>query len=64
MFVDCRYEGALTECCLESAAIDRIFYNLVNNACRHAASAFAFSYQITAVNSPASYGRRRPDCLR
>ena len=37
MHVDCRYEGALTECCLESAAIDRIFYNLVNNACRHAA---------------------------
>ena len=35
MFVDCRYSGALTECCLESAAIDRIFYNLANNACRH-----------------------------
>ena len=27
-----------TECCLESAAIDRIFYNLANNACRHAAT--------------------------
>lgn len=37
MFIDCRYEGALTECCLESAAVDRIFYNLANNACRHAA---------------------------
>lgn len=37
MFVDCRHEGALTECCLESAAIDRIFYNLANNACRHVA---------------------------
>ena len=36
MNVDCRYEGALTECCLESAAVDRIFYNLANNACRHA----------------------------
>ena len=36
MFIDCRYEGALTECCLESAAIDRIFYNLAANACRHA----------------------------
>ncbi len=35
MFVDCHYEGALTECCLESAAIDRIFYNLAANACRH-----------------------------
>ena len=38
MFVDCRYDGALTECCLESAAIDRIFYNLAANACRHSAS--------------------------
>ncbi len=36
--VDCRHEGALTECCLESAAIDRIFYNLVNNAGRHSVS--------------------------
>ena len=36
--VDCRHRGALTECCLESAAIDRIFYNLANNACRHAAT--------------------------
>ncbi len=35
--IDCRYEGPLTECCLESAAIDRIFYNLTNNAARHAA---------------------------
>ncbi len=37
MEVDCRYEGPLTECCLESAAIDRIFYNLANNASRHTA---------------------------
>ena len=37
MSVDCRYEGTMTECCLESAAIDRIFYNLATNACRHAA---------------------------
>ena len=37
MEIDCRYEGPLTECCLESAAIDRVFYNLAANACRHAA---------------------------
>ena len=37
MAVDCRYEGPLTECCLESAAIDRIFYNLAANATRHSA---------------------------
>ncbi len=37
MEIDCRYEGALTECCMESAAVDRIFYNLAANACRYAA---------------------------
>ena len=36
MHIDCHYEGALTDCCLESAAVDRIFYNLAANACRHA----------------------------
>lgn len=29
-------EGTLSECCVESAAIDRILYNLMNNAVRHA----------------------------
>ncbi len=37
MNVDCRYAGPLTECCLESAAIDRIFYNLAANAARYSA---------------------------
>lgn len=37
MVIDCRYDGPLTECCLESAAVDRIFYNLAANACRYAA---------------------------
>ena len=37
MFIDCRYEGPVAECCIESAALDRIFYNLAGNACRYAA---------------------------
>ncbi len=37
MEIDCRYTGPLTECCMESAAIDRIFYNLAANATRYAA---------------------------
>ncbi len=53
MSVDCRYEGALTECCLESAAIDRIFYNLAANACRYAADE-----QLEMVVFPVG------DCLR
>ena len=36
--IDCRFDGTVTECCLESAAIDRVFYNLVANALRHTAN--------------------------
>ncbi len=35
--VNSRYHGNMSESCLESAAVDRIFYNLINNACRHCA---------------------------
>lgn len=34
--VDCPEEVAITECCVEFGALDRILYNLLNNACRHA----------------------------
>lgn len=34
--VDCRYEGGLASRCLEAAAVDRILYNLINNATRFA----------------------------
>ncbi len=55
--IDCRYEGPLTECCLESAAIDRIFYNLTANACRHAVDE-RLEMAIFPVPEPAG------DCLR
>ena len=55
--IDCRYEGPLTECCLESAAIDRIFYNLTNNAARHAADE---RLEMVVFPVPESGG----DCLR
>lgn len=32
--VDCRFDGFLTRRCLESATVDRVLYNLVNNATR------------------------------
>ena len=57
MEIDCRYEGPLTECCLESAAIDRIFYNLAANACRHAADE-RLEMMVFPVPDPPS------DCLR
>lgn len=35
--VDCRQQTAISECCVEFGALDRILYNLLNNAARHAA---------------------------
>ena len=32
----CRFKGSISECCMEFAALDRVIYNLVNNAARHA----------------------------
>jgi len=32
-----RYDGGISSCCLEISAVDRIIYNLVNNAARFAA---------------------------
>lgn len=34
--VQCRQPTAISECCVEFGALDRILYNLINNACRHA----------------------------
>ena len=57
MNVDCRYAGPLTECCLESAAVDRIFYNLAANAARHSASG---QIEMTIFPVPDAAG----ECLR
>lgn len=37
VLVDCAQVVTIGECCLEFGALDRILYNLVNNACRHTA---------------------------
>jgi signal transduction histidine kinase len=36
--VDCPIDVAIGECCLEFGALDRILYNLISNAFRHAAT--------------------------
>lgn len=36
--VECPVPTAISECCVEFGALDRILYNLINNACRHAAA--------------------------
>lgn len=33
--VDSRSDGNISECCVEFGALDRILYNLINNASRH-----------------------------
>jgi signal transduction histidine kinase len=35
--VQCYYEGNVTTCCLEASALDRVLYNLINNALRFSA---------------------------
>jgi signal transduction histidine kinase len=37
VLLDCRFEGVISECCLEFSALDRVLYNLINNATRHTA---------------------------
>lgn len=32
--LECDFEGAVSECCMEFAALDRVIYNLINNASR------------------------------
>ena len=34
----CTFRGAISECCMEFAAIDRVIYNLINNAAQHTAN--------------------------
>lgn len=33
--VESHFDGNISECCVEFGALDRILYNLINNACRH-----------------------------
>ncbi len=36
VFVDCQYDGTVADRCVEFAALDRVLYNLMNNATRFA----------------------------
>ena len=57
--VDCNFHGNIAECCVEFGALDRVLYNLVNNACRHTASG---EVKLSIHSHPA--GEERPDDLR
>jgi hypothetical protein len=50
---DCQFSGMLCESCLEFSSLDRIIYNLVNNAARHAADAIV-CFHVLPVPEPDS----------
>lgn len=51
--LDCPQPVAISECCVEFGALDRILYNLINNACRHSAGE---SIDLTLAAVPDSEG--------
>ncbi len=57
--VECDFHGNIAECCVEFGALDRVLYNLVNNACRHTASGEV----VLAIRSLPE-GEAQPDDLR
>ena len=36
--IHCEFRGNISECCVEFGALDRVLYNLINNACQHSAA--------------------------
>lgn len=42
VLVDCRFEGNVSERCLEFAALDRVLYNLMNNAVHNTADGMVY----------------------
>ena len=57
--VESDYLGNIAECCVEFGALDRVLYNLINNACRHTVSG---EVRLAIHGRPA--GGAQPDNLR
>ena len=57
--VACDFHGNIAECCVEFGALDRVLYNLVNNACRHTASG-----EVKLAIQSAPEGEKQPENLR
>lgn len=52
VIVDCQFAGAISERCREFSALDRVVYNLINNAARHTADGRVY-FSIFAVPAEA-----------
>ena len=59
MDVACNFHGNIAECCVEFGALDRVLYNLLNNACRHTVSG-----EVKLAIESASQGADQPENLR
>lgn len=57
--VESDYSGNIAECCVEFGALDRVLYNLINNACRHTVSG---EVKLSIHSQPA--GDAQPENLR
>ena len=51
------WHGDLAECCMEFSALDRLLYNLVNNAARHAADGQVEILVVPVDDSGATHAR-------
>jgi signal transduction histidine kinase len=52
IIIDCQFAGSISERCLEFSALDRVLYNLINNATRHTADGrvYFFIFPLTEEN--------------
>lgn len=50
LVIESLFHGHISESCVEFGALDRILYNLINNACRHAASDTIRMYLVPLAN--------------
>jgi signal transduction histidine kinase len=48
--LDCQFDGTLCESCLEFATLDRILYNLINNAARSTSDGLVHFYILPVPN--------------
>ncbi len=59
--IESSFDGYVSECCLEFGALDRVLYNLINNAVRHGAGD---TVRLTILELPPSEPNERTDDLR
>lgn len=57
--LECLYDGNISESCLEFSALDRVIYNLINNAARHTTDGKVYLHIL-----PLPFASEHPESLR